>query len=152
MNTIDQNIDFNELNKEEHKAAEILRLRAGYDGCACAWCQETYRSIDLSMYGDRVLKTSDTVSIAAGRKGADLWDLYHPPDPTIPRETTPEPQGHVSKLPDPTEPLEEPEPDIKPPVVLKHPGGRPRKEDGFGRVTDWRRRQEIRELQGVLIP
>lgn len=63
--------------KQTHREAEIMRLRAGYDGCGCSECQELYREIDLTKYGKRVIRAGDIVVIVAGRVGADLWDQYH---------------------------------------------------------------------------
>ena len=40
--------------KQEHRDAELLRLRKGMDGCGCRECQDFYQLIDLSVYGERV--------------------------------------------------------------------------------------------------
>ena len=63
--------------KQEHRRAELERLRAGYDGCGCADCQELYRELDLAWYGDRVTRYGDFILIVAGKPGADLYEQYH---------------------------------------------------------------------------
>ena len=60
--------------KQEHRDSELLRLRKGMDGCGCSECQDFYQLIDLSVYGDRVERYSDVITIIAGRTGADLYD------------------------------------------------------------------------------
>lgn len=66
--------------RQEHIRAELLRLRAGYDGCGCADCQQFYTTLDLAKYGDRVKHSAGIISIEAGKAGADLWDEYHKPE------------------------------------------------------------------------
>jgi hypothetical protein len=63
--------------RQKHCKAELLRLRAGYDGCGCDLCQGFYTILDLSKYGDRVKHNEGIISIVAGKTGADLWDEYH---------------------------------------------------------------------------
>ena len=60
--------------KQEHRDSELLRLRKGMDGCGCSECQDFYQLIDLSVYGDRVKRYSDVITIIADRTGADLYD------------------------------------------------------------------------------
>lgn len=66
--------------KQEHTRAELERLSAGYDGCGCADCQALYATLDLAKYGNRVIRMAGSVTITAGRAGANLWDKYHNPD------------------------------------------------------------------------
>lgn len=68
------------LIRKEHFRAELIRLRAGYDGCGCPLCQELYTKLDLKKYGDRVKHYDGAIVINAGKTGADLWDDYHKPD------------------------------------------------------------------------
>lgn len=63
---------------EEHHQAEMLRLRAGFDGCGCADCQTLYATLDLEKYGKRVIRVGGFIGITEGRAGADLWNKYHP--------------------------------------------------------------------------
>jgi hypothetical protein len=76
--------DLPALIRQEHQVAELLRLRASYDGCGCALCQEVYTTLDLAKYGDRAKQHGfgrwAVTLIQAGRTGADLWDEYHVPD------------------------------------------------------------------------
>lgn len=60
----------------EHHIAELLRLRAGYEGCGCVDCQEYYGELDLTKYGERVKWYGNVIIINNGRAGADLWDKY----------------------------------------------------------------------------
>jgi hypothetical protein len=69
------------LIKKTHKEAEIERLRAGFEGCGCADCQELYPELELGRFGDRVKKNGGTIVIVAGKAGADLWSQYHQPNP-----------------------------------------------------------------------
>lgn len=66
--------------RQEHIRAELLRLRAGYDGCGCGDCQQFYTTLDLEKYGDRVKHNAGIISIEADKTGADLWDEYHKPE------------------------------------------------------------------------
>jgi len=66
--------DFGKLINNEHREAEILRLRKGLDGCGCSECQEYYKTLELGTYGDREKRYSGLVTITAGRTGADLYD------------------------------------------------------------------------------
>lgn len=66
------------LIEDEHHRAEQERLLAGYEGCGCASCQEFYKTINLSVYGDRVKRYADIIVILAGKTGATKWDQYHP--------------------------------------------------------------------------
>ena len=72
--------DLKVLIRKEHRRAELLRLRAGYDGCGCADCQTFYARLDLSKFGDRVKHYGDCILIEAGKAGADLRDEYHKPE------------------------------------------------------------------------
>jgi hypothetical protein len=49
--------------REEHYRAELQRLSEGWAGCGCSFCQELYKSIDLSKYGNRVKQHGDAVFI-----------------------------------------------------------------------------------------
>lgn len=62
--------------KKEHWDTELLRLRQGQDGCGCVLCQEFYKTIDLSVYGDRVKRYGGTVIITSGKTGADLYEEF----------------------------------------------------------------------------
>ncbi|MBI4188044.1 MAG: hypothetical protein HY529_02445 [Chloroflexi bacterium] len=75
--------DLKSLIKAEHHHAELERLRAGYDGCGCADCQQLYETLDLGKYGKRVVKEAGIIIITAGRAGADLWAEYNKPDSWI---------------------------------------------------------------------
>lgn len=133
--------------KKEHLQAELLRLRAGYDGCGCADCQGLYQVIDLKKYGARVKRYFDTIIIMSGQTGADLWEQYHPPEPGGDDVLSDYLGGQaaqqaVSKLP--ANGLLPPGDNsgVNPPAVMKHPGGRPRKSGEVSRVTAWRREKE----------
>ncbi len=135
--------------QEQHPAAELERLRAGFDGCGCSECQEYYKTIDLSNYGKRVIHLGSIITITDGRAGADLWDKYHIPDPPpFTTEKPPDAQEVVSKpsaggiLP----PLDIQAQNIE---TIKRPVGRPRKDEGGSRATRWRRKKEA--MQGVLL-
>lgn len=65
---------------QEHRRAELERLRAGFDGCGCSDCQNYYKTLDLEKYGARVIRVAGIVVIKAGQTGADLWEKYNPPD------------------------------------------------------------------------
>lgn len=71
---------FHRIINQGHTQAELLRLRAGFDGCGCADCQELYATLDLDMYGARVKRRSGFISIVAGITGADLWEKHHQDD------------------------------------------------------------------------
>jgi hypothetical protein len=49
--------------RKEHYRAEVQRLNEGWPGCCCSLCQELYKSIDLSKYGNRVKHHGDAVFI-----------------------------------------------------------------------------------------
>ena len=140
--------DLKALIKQEHQRAEVERLRAGFDGCGCAICQELYKTLDLSAYGDRVNKSGDLINIVAGKDGADLWISHHPPD-FLPSGR----KSDVSKIPHSTV---TPNPIFDTPSCVDDKGttgrqrGRPRKGDGekLSRMTVWRREKET---QGVLV-
>lgn len=74
--------DLKVLTRQEHRRAELQRLRMGMDGCGCAECQVFYTTIDLAAFGSRVIRYGDCISIAAGNTGADLmdtsWDYWSP--------------------------------------------------------------------------
>lgn len=75
-----QDVDYRQLIRQSHYEAELERLRAGYEGCSCAMCQEFYHELDLAKYGERVKRLGDTVVILAGKDGADKWTQYHQED------------------------------------------------------------------------
>ncbi len=60
--------------RQEHEKAELLRLSMGQEGCGCSDCQELYRTLDLSKYGERVKRSGDFIVIVAGKTGADLLE------------------------------------------------------------------------------
>ncbi|MBI2850697.1 MAG: hypothetical protein HYX80_06620 [Chloroflexi bacterium] len=53
--------------REEHRRAELQRLDAGMDGCACGICQEFYRELDLAKYGRRVIRVAGIILIREKR-------------------------------------------------------------------------------------
>ena len=59
-----------------HNEAELLRLRHGFEGCACSICQDLYRRSDLSCFGSRVKTFSDFTLVVAGTSGADLHQEF----------------------------------------------------------------------------
>lgn len=63
---------FKIMANEEHRNAEMQRLRRGYDGCGCSVCQELYRTADISIFGDRVNTYQHLIFIVGGTTGADL--------------------------------------------------------------------------------
>lgn len=119
---------YNFLQQDGKKAVEPSK-----DYC---WVQDgTIFILEGQKYG--ITKTGATVCL----------DPVGPPKKG--KETPQNGQEPVSKLPEGHPlPPEEPQAQNKE-VVLKHPGGRPRKKDGekFSRVTAWRREKE---KQGVL--
>lgn len=149
---------------DEHRQAELERLRAGYDGCGCVDCQVLYDTLDLKKYGNRVLCEGSITAITAGRAGADLWETYNTRDYWTPEgifvlggkaepsldgiEGSCSKQDDVSKIPDkgiiPTDSIQEGK------TGIMKQRGRPRKTGVISRVTAWRREKEL-EVQGVLI-
>jgi len=77
---VSHDLDLKAQIQQAHFEAELERLRAGYDGCGCADCQELYKTLDLSVYGDRVKDYAGTILVVAGKTGADLWEKYNQPD------------------------------------------------------------------------
>jgi hypothetical protein len=141
-----------------HQQTELERLRAGYDGCGCLECQELYNTIDLSVYGDRIINTAESICVIAGRTGADKWREYHKNGDKEGRSElsvkTHNQKFMVSKIVSDeisvTPPKTSPNTDIGlwlPPV--KGGRGRPRLESGGSRMTQYRRRKQ--EQQGVLV-
>ena len=57
--------------RKEHQHAELLRLKAGQEGCGCSDCQKFYQILDLSQFGDRVKHYGSTVMVLSGSTGAD---------------------------------------------------------------------------------
>ena len=133
--------------REEHRRAEVLRLRRGLDGCACGTCQDLYLELDLSNYGVRVKRVGSVSIITAGRTGADLWrdDAVQDTD-----ETLRSARNAVSKLSSSTDtPPTEPS-HTNNTLVMKHAGGRPRREGANSRTTCWRRKREARAAEHFL--
>lgn len=165
---------------DEHRRAELERLRAGYDGCGCTDCQELYATLDLKKYGNRVLSGGGITTITAGRAGADLWEPYNTRDYWTPegvfifggKKDANDESLRIICLRDVVEPsLYGSESSYsKQNVVSKIPDkgiiptdniqagktgimkqrGRPRKTGVISRVTAWRREKEL-EVQGVLM-
>ena len=70
-----------------HTTAELLRLESGMPGCGCDECQRFYKTLDLSVYGDRVKRMYGVVYIV-GRL------------PTAPKPEDSVEQEPVSKIKD----------------------------------------------------
>jgi hypothetical protein len=70
--TTEKVLDWKQLMIEEHRRAELLRIRKGQDGCGCKDCQEFYKTLDLSVYGARVVNIGNGTIVSAGTTGADL--------------------------------------------------------------------------------
>lgn len=132
--------DLKALIRAEHRRAELERLRAGYEGCGCAGCQDFYPTINLWVYGDRVKRYAGVISIVEGRPGADFWEKYH-------RELRQDAANMgktggevVSKIPDkdilPTGDIQ-----AQDNGIMKH-RGRPQKSGEVSRTTAWRRRKD----------
>jgi hypothetical protein len=66
--------DLKALIHEEHNRAELQRLRMGLEGYGYVECQELYRTLGLSVYGNRVIQYSDLIFVQAGKDGADLFE------------------------------------------------------------------------------
>ena len=62
--------DWKAARFKEHQHAELLRLKAGQEGCGCSDCQKFYQTLDLSQFGDRVKHYGNTVMVLAGTTGA----------------------------------------------------------------------------------
>ncbi len=66
--------DLKALIRQEHRQAELQRLDEGYAGCGCAECQELYKTLDLTRYGNRVAYCGELVIIAEKkRQDTDRW-------------------------------------------------------------------------------
>lgn len=59
--------------REEHRRAELQRLEEGQDGCGCPECQELYKTLDLTQYGSRVIRSGGVVIIKGLRESPDYW-------------------------------------------------------------------------------
>lgn len=65
--------DWKESANRDHQDAELQRLRMGQEGCGCnPTCQDFYKTINLTPFGDRVKTFDGMIFIAAGATGADL--------------------------------------------------------------------------------
>jgi len=56
-------LNIKEWIAEEHQRAELERLDTGWEGCGCRDCQEFYKTLDLSRYGNRVVRTGDMTMV-----------------------------------------------------------------------------------------
>jgi hypothetical protein len=139
-----------ERTNRDHQTAELKRLRAGYDGCSCQDCQEFYKTLDLSLYGDRVIRLADVICIVAGRIGAESWREYHQGTEggvvSATRAKAGDENNVVSKIK--ADEIHQPRPSVNFDTCEKRGRGRPRKTGEISRMTVWRREQE---KQGVLI-
>ncbi len=59
---MDLQYDLKALIREEHRRAELLRLRLGIDSCGCTECEALYQTLDVSKYGGQ-----------AGKQAKDFW-------------------------------------------------------------------------------
>jgi len=136
--------ELQERIQKDHQEAEILRLRAGYDGCGCADCQEFYKTLDLSVYKDRVLTMAGVTCIVAGRAGADKWKEYHQNEDnnraTARHETLRNGVDNVTKIKDGESPLSNMPDNFV--TTEKRGKGRPKKAGEVSRMTAWRRQKE----------
>ncbi len=161
--------DMSALIKLEHRRAELQRLNSSLDGCGCALCQELYASLDLSRYGSRVTHSGDCILIIAGKTGADphlietadRWSaddsvfIHHGQSWGVSKSgrrvllkdsslASQDGQEAVSKLlPDSLKSIPTPKQAQKR-VVMKHRGGRPKKQGQVSRATSWRRRKRAK--------
>lgn len=129
--------DLKELILKGHQEDELLRIRAGQDGCGCLTCQAFYETIDLAVFGARVKRYDGIISIEAGRTGADLWGIYHPDDLLSPAGNVLPNEGVVSKIK--SEGLHG-----EAGILKQERRGRPRKDGKISRVTAWRRKKELK--------
>jgi hypothetical protein len=129
---------------KDHEAAEILRLRAGFDSCGCQDCQTFYKTLDLSIYGDRVLTMGGVTCIVAGRAGADKWVEYHQDDTGSPTSKATSKRSTADRvvLSQPDSQIIPTASDKTPNNEVKHGGGRPRLDAGYSKRTEYRRQKE----------
>ncbi len=142
--------------KEEHHAAELLRLHSGLAGCGCTTCQELYRHLDLTRYGKRVYEFEGVFIVEAGLAGTDpvLVERYHRQDNAGQVSPRPQDKREVrTKLPDGENTPEEKAQSCPDGVLsaLETPkkAGRPRLPAGQGCARTLRRQHQAAE-QGVL--
>lgn len=129
--------ELQDLIKEEHRRAELERLRLGEECCGCRDCQQLYSTLDLSEYGSRVIRVGgEVLMITASKNGSDSSQRKLEADKA------------VSKIPK-HESLPSTDIRLQPAGIMK-PRGRPRKADtaAVSRTTAWRRQKET---QGVLL-
>lgn len=132
-----------ELIREEHRRAELARFDAGLPGCGCLDCQELYRTLDLSKYGDRVKHYGGFILIIEkSRQNTDRDTLQNG------CQRLPVKQGRVTKIKaDKILVLATQQASNR--IMLQANGepkrgrGRPAKPGGepVSRMTHWRRRQ-----------
>lgn len=138
--------------RKEHYRAELQRLNKGMEGCGCSFCQELYKTLDLSKYGSRVKHFGDFVIVAAKQMmKIKEKEKNIPPSqnqvaatPTIIHETHQNENLAVSKI-KPEEVIGGVSKRIlhkaKKTGILKH-RGRPRKNGQLSRMTEYRRAKE----------
>jgi len=166
-----ENYDLKAQIKAEHHRAELQRLDSGMAGCGCSDCQQLYRTLDLTKYGSRVVNSVGVILINEKQQAPDYWSadgsifIHYGKKWGVNKKgarvcldnvrDTPQSdclvvqdkQDSVSKLLD-GEILPPITKDSQKEVVMKHPGGRPRKPGEVSRVTQWRRNKHS---QGVLL-
>lgn len=132
---------FDEMMQKAHRQAELERLRAGFEGCGCSDCQEYYRELDLTVYGERVKRVADIITIIEGKTGADNWQQYHN-DGENRRINVPVNDRHGAKIKNDKghggNDSHVQAPDI---IAPKKPRGRPRK---TGDVSRWTRNRRAK--------
>lgn len=62
---------------QEHQRAELQRLNDGWAGCGCADCQDFYKSIELTNYGERVQHTADIITINEDSRKLNQANAIH---------------------------------------------------------------------------
>lgn len=139
--------DLKALIRQEHKRAELQRLDEGMDGCGCSDCQELYKTLDLSKYGNRVTNFGDTVLIG------EKWEVSKSAASVHLGDDRDTPQTDCLPLPAITIGVSKligggillpTTKDSPKKVVMKHHGGRPRKQGKVSKVTLWRRNKQGR--------
>jgi hypothetical protein len=131
------------LTEINHHQAELERLKAGYDGCGCLDCQKLYKTLDLYVFGDRVIKIENVICVVAGRQGSEKWKQYHqePNGETVlkPSKTSGSGRNNGAKVQ--TRELHHPELSACTFAPHKKTFGRPRKTGQVSRWAELRRRQ-----------
>jgi len=64
---VESELNIKDWIREEHQRAELERLETGWEGCGCRDCQEFYQTIDLSRYGNRVIRSEDAITVLEDR-------------------------------------------------------------------------------------